>query len=286
MYKNIFIKKFIPLEELNKLRKDYSLMVIPSYEESFGLAALESMAFGIPCVIYDTATGLQEFINDQNGVIIKNRNSKLFAKSVLELLTNHKKLLELSKEARKTSESYSYDVIQKEFVNFVEDKISIINKLHRKVMFISSTGGHFNELSQLKSMYDKYNYQVITEKTKTNANLKNKYYGRLHYLLYGTRFHPLPYFLFILPGNCFISLFYYLKYRPEFIITTGAHTAGPMCCIGKLFGSKIIYIESFANSKTKTATGRIIYHFADLFIVQWDDMTKLYPEATMGGWIF
>ena len=83
-----------------------------------------------------------------------------------------------------------------------------------------------------------------------------------------------------------IAAYYYIKIRPKVIITTGTHTAGPMCCIGKLLGSKVIYIETLANSKTKTATGRLIYHIADLFIVQWEDMLKLYPKAKYGGWIY
>ena len=59
-----------------------------------------------------------------------------------------------------------------------------------------------------------------------------------------------------------------------------------MCCIGKLLGSKIIYIESFANITTKTITGKFLYPIADKFIVQWDSMKKLYPDAVVGGWIF
>ncbi len=86
--------------------------------------------------------------------------------------------------------------------------------------------------------------------------------------------------------NCFKSLFIYLKAHPDYIITTGAHTAGPMCCIGKLLGSKIIFIESFANINTKTVTGKCLYPIADKFIVQWDSMKKLYPDAVVGGWIF
>ena len=86
--------------------------------------------------------------------------------------------------------------------------------------------------------------------------------------------------------NCFKSLFIYIKIRPKYIISTGAHTAGPMCCLGKIFGSKIIYIETFANSKTKSATGSIVYKFADLFIVQWEEMLELYPKGVYGGWIY
>ena len=157
--------------------------------------------------------------------------------------------------------------------------------MKKKVLFISSTGGHLSEMMQLKSMFKKYDYHIITEKTKQNISLKDKYPGRVNYLIFGSKSNMLLY-PFKLIANCFISLFLYFKVRPKFIITTGAHTAGPMCCIGKILGSKIIYIESFANIYTKTVTGRLIYKFADLFIVQWESMLKLYPKAKYGGWIY
>ena len=49
---------------------------------------------------------------------------------------------------------------------------------------------------------------------------------------------------------------------------------------------KIIFIETFANIHTKTATGKLLYPISDLFIVQWKDMTKLYKDAKYGGWIY
>lgn len=152
-------------------------------------------------------------------------------------------------------------------------------------MFISSTGGHLSELMQLSSMFSKYDYQIITEKAKNNLDLKEKYKGKVHFLIFGTKDHFLTY-PFHLFANCFKSLYYYLKFQPDVIITTGAHTAGPMCCLGKIFGSKIIYIESFANISTKTVTGRLIYRFADMFVVQWEEMLKLYPKAIYGGRIY
>ena len=157
--------------------------------------------------------------------------------------------------------------------------------MKKKVLFISSTGGHLSEMMMLNSMFKKYDYHIITEKTKSTDYLKKEYPQKVNYLIYGTKDHMLTY-PFKLIANCFKSLYYYFKLRPKVIITTGAHTAGPMCCIGKIFGSKIIYIESFANIHTKTITGRIIYHFADLFIVQWESMLKLYPKAVYGGWIY
>ena len=46
------------------------------------------------------------------------------------------------------------------------------------------------------------------------------------------------------------------------------------------------FIETFANITSKTITGSLVYKFADLFIVQWESMLKLYPKAEFGGWIF
>lgn len=158
----------------------------------------------------------------------------------------------------------------------------------KKVMFISSTGGHLEELLQLKSMFEKYDYYIVTEKTKSNLSLKEKYENRVSYLMYGTytTFTKKITYPFKLLFNSLKSLFIYIKVRPKYIVTTGAHTAGPMCCIGKIFGSKIIFIETFANSNTKSRTGNLVYKFADLFVVQWEELLELYPNAVYGGWIF
>ncbi len=158
-------------------------------------------------------------------------------------------------------------------------------KNKKRVLFISSVGGHFNELISLKDIFNDYDYQIITEKNKSTINLQKEYPHKVNYLVYGTKDHLASY-PFKLLFNCFKSLYLYFKLRPQYIITTGTHTAGPMCCIGKIFGSKVIYIETFANISTKTATGRLLYLIADLFIVQWEEMLKLYPKATYGGWIY
>lgn len=155
----------------------------------------------------------------------------------------------------------------------------------KKVLFISSTGGHLNELIQLKPMFKNYDYHIITEKNKSTIGLKKEYGKRIDYLVYGTRKKIFEYpFKFIY--NCFKSLILYIKIRPQYIISTGTHTAVPMCYLGKLFGSKIIFIETFANRNSKTLSGKLVYPISDLFIVQWEEMLKLYPKAVYGGAIY
>ena len=54
----------------------------------------------------------------------------------------------------------------------------------KKVLFISSTGGHLNELLQLKSIMNKYDSYLITEKTKSTISLKEEYKDKISYLIY------------------------------------------------------------------------------------------------------
>lgn len=157
--------------------------------------------------------------------------------------------------------------------------------MKERVLFIASAGGHFTELLALRPMFKTYDSFIMTEKIKSSIPFAKEFQGRFGFLLPGTMAHPFSY-PFKLLGNCFISLYYYLKFRPKVVITTGVQSAAPMCCIAKIMGSKVIYIESFANIETKTASGKIIYHFADFFVVQWKNMLKLYPKATYGGWIY
>lgn len=158
----------------------------------------------------------------------------------------------------------------------------------KKVLFIASTGGHLDELLQLSPMFNNYDYRIVTEKTKSNLGLKKKYNNRVSYLLAGTYTGLLNKLIypFKLGINTLKSLFIYIRFRPEYIVSTGAHTSGPMCLIGHLLGSKVIFIETFANSNSKSVTGKLVYKFADLFIVQWESMLELYPKAIYGGWIF
>ncbi len=154
----------------------------------------------------------------------------------------------------------------------------------KKVMFISSTGGHLTELLEMSPIFKDYDYSLITEKTKSNLYLKEKYQN-VYYLVYGTKSHFLPY-LFKFIYNTFKSFYLFLKIRPDVIVTTGTHTAVSMCYIAKLFRKKVIYIETLANKETKTLAGKLVYPIADYFLVQWESMVKLYPKAIYIGLLF
>ncbi len=153
----------------------------------------------------------------------------------------------------------------------------------KKVMFVSSTGGHLSELLKLEPLFKEFDYHLVTEKTKSNISLKEKY--KVSYLVYGTKKQLFSY-IFKFAFNILKSFYLFLKYQPDYVVTTGTHTAVPLCYIAHLFKRKVIFIETFANAKSQTQAGKMIYPIADLFIVQWESMLEFYPNAIYGGWIF
>ncbi len=152
----------------------------------------------------------------------------------------------------------------------------------KKVIFISSTGGHLSELMQLKPIFNNYDYHIITESTHTTNKLKDEYKDKIHYLIYGARNYMLSY-MFKFPINIIKSFILFMKINPDVIVTTGAHTAVPMCYIGKIFNKKIIFIESFARVNSKSMSGKLVNKIADLFIVQHEEMLNVYENAIYKG---
>ena len=153
----------------------------------------------------------------------------------------------------------------------------------KRVMFISSVGGHLTQLLELKSIFNDYDYILVTEKTDVTLSMKEKY--KISYLKYGSRKYIFKY-IFIALFNIIKSIGLFIKYRPKVIVTTGTHTAVPMCYLGWLFRIKVIYIESFAKRTSPTLTGRIVYPIATTFVVQWESMLEHYPKAEYWGGIY
>ncbi len=76
------------------------------------------------------------------------------------------------------------------------------------------------------------------------------------------------------------------KEKPDLIISSGAAVAVPFFYIGKMMGAKLIYIEVYDRVDQPTLSGKMIYPIADKFIVQWEEMKKIYPHAVNLGSIF
>jgi len=150
----------------------------------------------------------------------------------------------------------------------------------KKICFLSSSGGHFEQLMMLKSIMQKNNSFIVTEEGEYMQELGKRSY----YLKQINRRE-----IFFLPkmiSNTIKSLSIYIKEKPQIIICTGALSTVPFCIISKIFNSKLIFIESFAKVYAGSLTGRFLYLFADEFYVQWEEMLEIYPKAKFKGGVY
>lgn len=150
-----------------------------------------------------------------------------------------------------------------------------------KICFAASSGGHYEQLMMLKPLMEKYDSFIMTEKTAYGAEAKGM---KMYYVQQVNRKEKLCYLKLI--GIAFRSLTVYFKEKPDAIICTGVLAMIPMCLIMKLFGKKLIYIESFAKITSPTLSGKLLYKYADQFYVQWESMKEFYPDALCLGGIY
>jgi UDP-N-acetylglucosamine:LPS N-acetylglucosamine transferase len=73
-----------------------------------------------------------------------------------------------------------------------------------------------------------------------------------------------------------------LRSRSSVILACGPALAVPLCILGKLFGKKVLYVESWARVKTQSLSGRLVKPFSDLYFVQWRTLQHV-PGARYAG---
>jgi beta-1,4-N-acetylglucosaminyltransferase len=141
-----------------------------------------------------------------------------------------------------------------------------------KIYFICSAGGHLTELI----------YSVGEDIIKLKPTLLSYEDMKIDNVKFKKLINPhRSFFKYIYCS--FQTLKYFIQDRPEAVISTGAGIAIPGIILGKLiFRSKIIFIESLAYINKPTWTGRLIYFFADLFIIQNEELLSIYPKAKIG----
>jgi UDP-N-acetylglucosamine:LPS N-acetylglucosamine transferase len=74
-----------------------------------------------------------------------------------------------------------------------------------------------------------------------------------------------------------------IKERPDIVITTGSLPLAIFCFSAKVFGAKIVWIDSIANVERLSMSGRFVRCFADLFLTQWPELASRYKNVEYRG---
>ena len=151
----------------------------------------------------------------------------------------------------------------------------------KKVLLAASSGGHLEEILALKQLKEKYETVLVTEQTGYEV----KFWQDKVYLIPQMNRREWKGILTFLKS--FHSAIRILREeKPDAVLSTGAMMSFPFLLLAKLQKRKTIFIECLFNVDAPTLTGKLAYSFVDLFIVQWPEMLRVYPNAVLGGRVF
>ncbi|SHM64121.1 Oligosaccharide biosynthesis protein Alg14 like [Cyclobacterium lianum] len=156
---------------------------------------------------------------------------------------------------------------------------------NKKIILICSDGGHLAQILELEEMFLRYNYLIVTEESPATISLKDKYNIRFLKGRPKGQNRNLAFF-FSLIANTYYSLRILFEHYPKAIITTGSHTAIPMCILGKIARVKVLWILTYARMNSRALSADIIYPIADKFILQWPGVQKYYKKGIYIGGIY
>jgi len=137
-----------------------------------------------------------------------------------------------------------------------------------KIALVCAPGGHLTEMILLIEAFEGHDIFFITYKNPRTNQFKYR-----KYLIedIGTDIRKMT--------NAFFQTFKILrKEKPDLIFSTGSEIAIPAIILARFMRIKTIYIESWCRVKTKSGTGRILYHFSNYFLVQWPEQVKKYGK--------
>jgi UDP-N-acetylglucosamine:LPS N-acetylglucosamine transferase len=162
----------------------------------------------------------------------------------------------------------------------LDDKNTIAAKQKPlKICVGASAGGHMNELLALLENSQDWPqppslYITTLEVSAEKLRHKGKVYiiGECNRLCLQNVF-----------GVILRSLKIMVIEQPDVIITTGSLPLAIACLAAKLFGAKIVWIDSIANIERFSMSGRMIRHFADLFLTQWPELAQGYNNVEYAG---
>lgn len=134
-----------------------------------------------------------------------------------------------------------------------------------KICCTCSHGGHLNEMLQLQEAFEGHEVFYFCYDAETTRPLEHAY------LVPNMARNPVEFL-----KNLVRVYRIFHKERPHLIVSTGAEIAIPVVLVGKLFGTRTLYIECGAQVVRPSVTGRVMYWLADEFYVQWPELLNAY----------
>lgn len=137
-----------------------------------------------------------------------------------------------------------------------------------KLLAIASDGGHWVELSEILKGIS-HNFDVCYVSTNENGRYELKRKDSFYVVRDFSRTTP-----HLILKSLVSSLKIFLKEKPDAIITTGAAPGLIMVFLGWLFRKKTVWIDSMANVRRLSLSGRLVLPIASRVYTQWKHLAS------------
>jgi hypothetical protein len=134
----------------------------------------------------------------------------------------------------------------------------------KKILAISSGGGHWIELLRLQEAFLGHEVDYVTVRADYRGDVNG---ARFHLVNDATSWNLLGSLILALRTGWVV-----LKVRPNVIITTGAAPGYFAIRWGKLIGCRTIWLDSLANVDELSRAGRMAGPHTDLWLTQWPNL--------------
>ena len=140
----------------------------------------------------------------------------------------------------------------------------------RRVLFVSSSGGHWVQLRRLRPAFDGWarHYACTNAGYRSTVDPEEGFFG----VPEATRWNKLR-----LVYQAVMVLWVVLRTRPDVVVSTGASAGFFAMLFGRLLRRKTIWVDSIANVDELSLSGRQARRFADLWLTQWEHLAR--PEG-------
>ncbi|WP_169301392.1 glycosyltransferase family 4 protein [Pontimicrobium aquaticum] len=110
------VQLYPPTKNITEEYSKVSMLLNTSSSEAFGLVILEAMAFGLPTIAFDSASGPKQLINDgENSFLINSFDMDAYANKIKLLIKDEELRNTLGDNAKQIAEKFNLDKIMKQW---------------------------------------------------------------------------------------------------------------------------------------------------------------------------
>ncbi len=145
----------------------------------------------------------------------------------------------------------------------------------KKVLAVSSGGGHWIELMRIVPAFEGCRVTYVTVETSYRSQVEG---ARFRVVLDATRWNKVKLALMLLQ-----MIWVLASERPDVVISTGAAPGYFAVRLGKMFGARTVWVDSMANIDELSSSGQRIGKHADLWLTQWEHLAEPNGPMYRGG---